>query len=182
MRTLSRLLATTLVALTASATLTSAPATADASRTQPATRATSTQAPAAHTRTDRARAERPRARRNFIKPAEPKFVRATCRRTPDAEYIITFTFRLTGGRYANIGNAVDGFKNNDKVYRGGRRLFHGSNSYADWSGQAIAKPPSHATVEWDHAVSPLNGANNVGTWKVFSGETTKAVNCPDGPN
>lgn len=131
-RNRTRIWATTpLVALLAATLLALTPATAEAARKN-------------------------RVHRPFQPPTHHRLIDVDCDRVDHDTWRVTYTWRVRGGRYANLGSGYGSqYHRNDNVWRGGRRTLSTATLISGW-GPGTPEPPTIGTARYLHYVAPIH--------------------------
>lgn len=100
----------------------------------------------------------------FAAPTSITYVSATCRRSGDV-WDVTARWRVSGGRYTNLGDPTAEPTFNDHVHSGAARYINSHMEFHNWPG---AGPDGEATsVEFffQQMIAPIGRAQDPSTWR-----------------
>lgn len=159
-----RLSATTIVAALALAAFTTT-ATTDA-------HAAPTQTQQANKQTEQTSKRRHTA---FEAPTSVAPTDVECRKTDPNTWKIAVTWKVTGGRYANLGDPTKAPKRGDNVWRGGRRFVTNTETWHGYPGNP--NDPVTTDFSYQQQVAPIDKVNNIRTWRTVSDRPTITFTC-----
>lgn len=116
----------------------------------------------------------------FRKPTTFTPLKTTCVEYEPNHFRITTRWRVTGGRYANLGNPANGAPiYNDVVWAGGARIIKASSTshgwYVDEEGHGL---PTTLESRFQQHVAPIGKQRNLRTWRYITRTAEVTVTCP----
>lgn len=92
---------------------------------------------------------------DFVPPTDHKVVRIVCKKVDEETWRATFTWRVKGGRYLNLGNRGNVPKKRDVVRNGGRRFVKTASTIRPW-GDGPVEAPESGIATYIHDVAPIH--------------------------
>lgn len=118
-------------------------------------------------------------RKPFRKPTTFTPLQTTCTEYENNHFRITTRWRVTGGRYANLGNPANGEPTyNDVVWSGGARIILASSTSHGWyvnsEGHGL---PMTMNSQFQQYVAPIGKHHDMRTWRLIQRTAEVTVTC-----
>jgi hypothetical protein len=111
----------------------------------------------------------------FRAPTKVTPIASDCKETSQNVWDITVTYKVTGGRYANIGDDDNRPDFNDNVYRGGSRLIETTETWHGFPGDP--EEPVEAWFSYEQVVAPIGKARNLNAWRTLNDTPLVTISC-----
>lgn len=116
-------------------------------------------------------------RLSFIPPQHVAYAGSTCTETSAGVWRVAFHWRVTGGRYANMGTGQR-IRWHDNVYAGGARTVTFATTVTGWDGGGPdVAAPTTATAYYTQIVAPIRRKWDSASWRSRFRTRDVAVQC-----